>query len=60
MPGSVDAFILDRDLAVRLDEDDRAEDQDMSTADAVDAVPVYDETQLPDVFAAPPAELGRL
>jgi hypothetical protein len=60
VPGSVDAFVLDRDLALRLDAEERKDEEPMSTADAADAIPAYDEGQLPDPFSAPPKELGRL
>lgn len=59
-PGSVEAFIVDRDLAIRLAaEDERAQQQDEQMTSVADA-PEYDESAMHDPFAAPPKEMGRL
>lgn len=63
MPGSIDAFVVDRDLAVLLSEDEAREHEPMgepSLDDVVDAMKPYDESKLPDPFGALPTGLGDI
>ena len=55
--GSVEAFVLDRDLAERLaGEAEREAQEGVNIA----ALPTHDESSLPDPFARAPGELGGL
>lgn len=54
MPGSVDAFVMDRELAVLLNR--REEEPDLD--EVVDRLPVFDESQLDDPFSRVPEGMG--
>lgn len=62
MPGSIDAFVVDRDLAELLAREDERDEQGMGGAasvdEMIDSIPGYDDGPAPDPFADLPAGMG--